>query len=126
MPDELRALTTELHRTNEGLRDVLDRLDTIEGRSDVEWKRAWWHRLVSALLIAIVLAMSLWWRQDTIRNCEASNGHRADTRHAITETVVAIVERSDNPDQLTPVVERIQTRLADTIPDRDCSTGVWL
>ena len=124
MPEEVRRLTSELHATNRLLRDVLARLDSIEGRAKTEWRRAWWHRLVSALLVVIVAAGLLFWRHDRIRECEMANEARADTRAAIVESLLAITAGTEDPERFAPMIDRVQTRLTRIVPDRTCPTGV--
>lgn len=124
MPEEVRRLTSELHATNRLLRDVLARLDSIEGRAKTEWRRAWWHRLVSLLLVALGVAGLLFWRHDRIRECEMSNEARADTRAAIVESLLAITAGSEDPERFAPMIDRVQTRLTRIVPDRTCPTGV--
>lgn len=65
MTSETRALTDELHAVLKELRRVGDRLDQIENRARAEWRKSWWHRAVSALVLLLVLALGLVaWNQD--------------------------------------------------------------
>jgi hypothetical protein len=57
MTSETRALTDELHAVLKELRRVGDRLDKIEDRARSEWRKSWWHRAVSALVLLLVLAL---------------------------------------------------------------------
>lgn len=57
MPDEVRALTDELHAVLKELRRVGNRLDQIEHKARSEWRKSWWHRAVSALLLIVVLTL---------------------------------------------------------------------
>ena len=74
MPEEVKALTRELHEANRQLALVLGRLDGIEKRINTERTRAWWHRGVSLLLVLLVGALSLLaieQRRSEAENCEA-------------------------------------------------------
>ena len=124
MPEEVRALTNELAAVRRELHRVLERLQAIDSRARTEWRRAWWHRLVSALLVVIVAAGLLFWRQDRIEECERSNDARADTRAAIVESLLAITAGTEDPERFAPMIERVQTRLTRIVPDRTCPTGV--
>lgn len=57
MTQETRALTDELHAVLKELRRVGDRLDSIENRARSEWRRSWWHRAVSALVVLAVAGL---------------------------------------------------------------------
>jgi hypothetical protein len=59
MTSETRALTDELHAVLKELRRVGDRLDTIENRARAEWRRSWWHRAVSAIVVLLVVGLGM-------------------------------------------------------------------
>lgn len=113
MPDELRALTEELHAVNVMLGRVVDRLDA----ADRKHRR---HRFGTFVLAVLVVWTGVNTWQDRERSCEQSNQTRADIRAGIVETVLTIAADAEDPERITQVVERIQDRLEVTIPDRDC------
>ena len=127
MPEETRQLTEELHSVGEKLDQVLTRLDTMDRQAARERTTTRRHRWGSAILAVVVVAVGLLGYRDSQerqraehRACIQANETRADIRAAIVETVLVIIEQTDDPAQLTPVVERIQDRLTETIPDREC------
>lgn len=74
MTAETRALTDELHAVLKELRRVGDRLEQIEHRARSEWRKSWWHRAVSALVLVLVLAVGqdAWdQRRQVTERCEA-------------------------------------------------------
>lgn len=120
MPAELQALTEELHAVNVMLGRVVDRLDA----ADRQQRR---HRFGTFVLAGVVAAVVMlgWFdyqdrERERVRVCEMANATRADIRAGIVETVLVIVESSDEPERLAPLVERIQDRLEVTIPDKAC------
>jgi hypothetical protein len=56
---ETRALTEELNAVLRELRRVGDRLELIENRARAEWRRSWWHRAVSALLVLLIVGVGV-------------------------------------------------------------------
>lgn len=120
MTAELVELTNELRATNGLLEVAMERLD----RADRAHRR---HRLGTAVLALVVaVVVGLGWsdwdqrRDAEHRACMEANAARADIRVAIVDTVLVIIEDTDNPERLAPLVERIQERLETTIPDRSC------
>ena len=74
MTSETRALTDELHAVLKELRRVGDRLDQIENRAQSEWRKSWWHRAVSALVLVLVLALGrvAWAQEEAVNDrCDA-------------------------------------------------------
>lgn len=127
MTAETRALTDELHAANTKLDQVLGRFDDLQRRHLEERRRSRRHRLGSALLAVTVAAVIVLGVSDAQQRaadeearCIAGNRTRADIRGSIVETVLVIASQSDDPDRLAPLVERIQDRLAETIPDTPC------
>lgn len=127
MTAELIALTDELRATNGTLATVVGRLDEADRRAREERKRAGRHRASTVVLAVVVAAVVLLgWRDaregegERHRDCMQTNALRADIRAAIVDTVLVIIEGADEPERLTPLVERIQDRLATTIPDQAC------
>jgi hypothetical protein len=113
MTAELRALTDELRGTNALLTRVTNRLDA----ADRQHRR---HRFSSVVLALLVVWVGVdGWREDEAA-CRRANEARADIRAGIVETVLVIVEESEQPAELAPLVERIQDRLEVTIPDHRC------
>lgn len=56
---ETRELTEELHAVLKELRRVGDRLDQIENRARAEWRKSWWHRGVSAIVVLLVIGLGM-------------------------------------------------------------------
>lgn len=74
MTEETKALTEELHAVLVELRRIGRRLDAIEERAKSEWRRSWWHRAVSVLVLAIVLVLGrvAWLQMEAVdARCEA-------------------------------------------------------
>jgi hypothetical protein len=61
-------------------------------------------------------------RQDQRRACELVNVSRGETRTAIVEAIIVVFDEvADEPLQLTPVVEKVQDRLTESLPPRKCA-----
>lgn len=128
MPDEVRALTAELHRTNRLLGQVLERLDAIEAEtaelraaSRTDRWRAWWHRSVTALVVLLVAGLvfvAVDQRQQRIERCEAISEAFDAYTTALADFVSvgadATPEQTDRFEARVDVFRaEIQTRLAD-------------
>lgn len=127
MSAETAALTDELHAANEKLDLVLGRFDDLKQRHDAERRRSRRHRAGSAILAVTVAAVIVLGVSDAQQReadeearCLYANRTRADIRGSIVETVLVVAAQSEDPDRLAPLVERIQARLAETIPDTPC------
>lgn len=127
MTAETQALTSELHSANAKLDEVLVRFDALSERHAQERRWSMRHRFASAVLAAVVVAVVVLLVRDAQqrdnaeqRDCAAANAARSDIRAAIVDSALVIVERTENPEQLSPLVAEIQDRLAITIPDRIC------
>lgn len=120
MTAELIALTDELRATNAMLGQVTQRLDVAD-RAARRHRFGTWV-LACVVVAVVVLGWSDWReRQDEMhQDCMEANATRADIRASIVETVLVIIDGTDNPERLAPLVERIQERLETTIPDRSC------
>lgn len=120
MPDEMRALTEELHAVNVMLGRVVDRLDQVDR---VQRRHRFGAFVLAAVVAAVIGLGALGWvemAEDDRLACELANDTRADIRAGIVETVLVIIESSGEPERLAPLVERITERLEVTIPDRAC------
>lgn len=127
MTAETQALTSELHNANAKLDEVLVRFDDLSERHAQERRWSMRHRVASAVLALVVIAVIVLSVRDAQqrndaeqRDCLTANAARADIRAAIVDSALVIVERTESPEQLSPLVAEIQDRLAVTIPDRIC------
>jgi glucan phosphoethanolaminetransferase (alkaline phosphatase superfamily) len=121
MTSETRALTEELHAVLRELRRVGDRLDQIENRARSEWRKSWWHRAVSALLLLVVLALgqvAFTQQQAVDARCDAIRDAFDTYTDALAAFSTASAERTDaEQDSFDRRVDlfraEIRTRLAD-------------
>lgn len=127
MTEEVRELTAELTAVRNALEGTHRRLDALATQAETERGRSRRHRIGSVVLaVVVVVVVVLSWRdaaeRDRLehRTCVAGNETRADIRASVVETVLVIVERTEDPEALTPIVASVQDRLLDTIPDRPC------
>lgn len=127
MTVETQALTSELAAANGKLDEVLVRFDDLSERYAHERRWSMRHRFASAVLACVVIAVIALTVRDAQqrdsaerRECIASNAARADIRAATVDSALVIVEYTENPDRLSPLVAEIQDRLAITIPDLTC------
>jgi hypothetical protein len=114
-------LIAELHAAVFELRRVGDRLDTIEGKARSEWRWSWWHRLVSAIVVILLLGLGA-----VVQQQRAGVADRCDAiRDAFDTYTSALAGFSSAQADRTPEAEaafdqrvevfraEIRTRLAD-------------
>lgn len=125
MTAETQALTEELRDVSGKLDDVLHELSEVRAQQETEGRRAVWHRIVSASLAVVMLLLGWLFVRDAqerdraeFRQCVVANNTRADIRAGILETVLVIAAPLDP--ETEELLDRIQVRLTETIPDREC------
>lgn len=78
--------------------------------------------LLLALVVgALGLALADNARNDEARACAAANVSRGEIRTSIVEAIVVLFdELADDPPSFAPTIAKVQARLDETLPDREC------